>query len=425
PAGTATATTGGSTGVTVTAQGSGTISVATYGATGPLGWPPSSTNGAIDVHLTSGSTFTSVTVVDCDLNGGNVVYWFNGSTWTPVSPQTYDATAPSGQCAPNVTMTLSATSSPSLSQLTGTVFGASKDTTPPQVTLTLPTPPSGQAGYFNAKQAPVTGSVSATDPFGVTAISCTDSVSVGLTLGTFSSAGGSSRSVSIAGDGTHIISCSATDGPGNVGAAAGSSNTATVKIDTTPPVVQVTGVTSGATYTLGAVPTPGCSTTDATSGVAAQATVKVSGGTANGVGQFTATCSGALDNAGNPQAAPVSVSYTVYYSFSGFLAPVGNPPTVNTVHAGRTLPLKWSLHGVSALSSVVSLEWSTVSCSSLTGATSTVDATATGGTALRYDASADQFIDNLATQSSWAGTCQQLTLTLDDGTTHIAFFQFE
>src|SRR6202040_2922909 len=70
-------------------------------------------------------------------------------------------------------------------------------------------------------------------------------------------------------------------------------------IDKTPPVVTVTGVTNGAIYTFGSVlPTAGCNTTDALSGVATNATVSVTGGT-NGAGTFTATCAGATDIAGN------------------------------------------------------------------------------------------------------------------------------
>ncbi len=45
---------------------------------------------------------------------------------------------------------------------------AAADSTPPVVTLTLPAVPSGQAGFFNGSQVPVIGSVSATDPSGVT-----------------------------------------------------------------------------------------------------------------------------------------------------------------------------------------------------------------------------------------------------------------
>jgi hypothetical protein len=97
-----------------------------------------------------------------------------------------------------------------------------------------------------------------------------------------------------------------TDQAGNSSAA---SNIVTVQIDKTAPVVTVTGVSDGASYTVGSVPTAACSTTDALSGVATQATVSVTGGNPDGTGSFTATCSGATDLAGNSGSA--SVSYTV------------------------------------------------------------------------------------------------------------------
>ena len=88
------------------------------------------------------------------------------------------------------------------------------------------------------------------------------------------------------------------------------SNIVTVQIDKTAPVVTFTGVSAGGSYPLGSVPTAGCSTTDALSGVATQATFNVTGGDPDGTGNFAATCSGAGDNAGN-SAAPVSVTYSV------------------------------------------------------------------------------------------------------------------
>jgi uncharacterized protein YjbI with pentapeptide repeats len=91
-------------------------------------------------------------------------------------------------------------------------------------------------------------------------------------------------------------------------------------LDTTPPVVTVTGVGNGKTYVTGAVPKAGCKTTD-NGTVSDPATVKVTTTGKNGVGRFTATCSGAADLAGNRQKAPVSVTYTVVYGLHGFIAP--------------------------------------------------------------------------------------------------------
>ncbi|MEZ4734449.1 MAG: hypothetical protein R3E79_45745, partial [Caldilineaceae bacterium] len=106
------------------------------------------------------------------------------------------------------------------------------------------------------------------------------------------------------------FTCSATSAGGS------SSESVTVKRDATAPDVSVTGVSDGASYTLGSVPTAGCDTTDALSGVATQATLNVTGGNADGTGAFTATCNGATDLAGN-SAAAVSVNYSVQGTLIG------------------------------------------------------------------------------------------------------------
>jgi len=100
------------------------------------------------------------------------------------------------------------------------------------------------------------------------------------------------------------FTCSATSTGGS------NSQSITTKRDATAPVVTLTGVSAGGNYMLGSVPTAACSTTDALSGVATQATLTITGGNADGTGNFTATCSGAIDLAGN-SAAPISVSYVV------------------------------------------------------------------------------------------------------------------
>src|SRR5439155_23395317 len=47
------------------------------------------------------------------------------------------------------------------------------------------------------------------------------------------------------------------------------------------------------------------------------------------------------DWAGNVSS--ITHDYSVGYNFNGFLAPVDNPPTVNTGKARKTYPLKWQL----------------------------------------------------------------------------------
>lgn len=111
------------------------------------------------------------------------------------------------------------------------------------------------------------------------------------------------------------ITATCADLAGNLG-----SSSFRVRVDTAPPAVAVTGVRAGRKYVIGSVPAASCRTTDQISGVAVPATLTVTRGR-NGVGRFTATCSGAVDNAGNAQVTPVSVSYTVVYGFSGYITP--------------------------------------------------------------------------------------------------------
>ena len=151
-------------------------------------------------------------------------------------------------------------------------------------------------------------------------------------------------------DGTGLTrSGSCTDNAGNVG----NGVSAAFKFDDTDPTVTVTGVANGASYTLGSVPPAGCSTSDALSGVKTNAALQPLTGPGtmnpNGVGSFTATCSGAEDNAGN--SGSVSVTYNVIYGgFVRFLQPInntahdlGNNPDVSTFKAGSTVPVKFQI----------------------------------------------------------------------------------
>jgi hypothetical protein len=119
------------------------------------------------------------------------------------------------------------------------------------------------------------------------------------------------------GEGTAVTVCA--------GCSDMNSNTGTasyqVKVDTTPLAVSVTGVASARRYILGAVPKPGCVTTDNLSGVATPASVHITTTGSHGVGLFKATCSGATDVAGYRRADPVTVSFTVVDGFGGFSAP--------------------------------------------------------------------------------------------------------
>jgi hypothetical protein len=116
PGGTVAASTGGTTGIAATAQGAGTIAVAQYNANPGGATNLAYANAYMDVNLSPGSTFTQVEVAFCGANSGTQVYWWNGSAWNLASPQRYDAGA---GC---VIVTVNATTTPSLTDLTGTYF---------------------------------------------------------------------------------------------------------------------------------------------------------------------------------------------------------------------------------------------------------------------------------------------------------------
>jgi len=113
--GSATAT---ASGITASGTGVGTLVVARYSANpgGATGFS-NNTGAYTDVYIAPGSAFTSLTIVNCALNGGNTAYWWNGSLWQAASNQSFDGAT---GCA---TITVNASTSPSLSDLTGTPFG--------------------------------------------------------------------------------------------------------------------------------------------------------------------------------------------------------------------------------------------------------------------------------------------------------------
>jgi len=112
--------------------GSGTVAVAIYAAN-PGGTPSfAASGGYFDAYVAPGSAFSSVRIVDCALQGGSQAYWYNAATasWIAASTQSYD---PATQCT---TITVNASSTPSLMQLGGTPFGIAN--VPPVVAVPGP-----------------------------------------------------------------------------------------------------------------------------------------------------------------------------------------------------------------------------------------------------------------------------------------------
>lgn len=212
-------------GITATGTGGGTLTVATYSAN-PGGTPTFSAPGAyFDVKTALGSTYTGVTVKDCSLGGGNTAFWWNGLAWQEVSGQSYDA---STHCA---TFTVTATSSPSLAQLTGTPFAVG---TEPTVALSLIPTPNG-AGWNNSTvTAALTG--------GGGTQSITYSGSGAQTIGS-TTATGASATATVTSEGVTTLSAYATDANGFTGPVA----TQVVHLDLAAPATTA----STGTYTFG------------------------------------------------------------------------------------------------------------------------------------------------------------------------------
>jgi hypothetical protein len=209
--------------------------------------------------------------------------------------------------------------------------------------------------------------------------------------------------------------------------AAGAASSPALKIDESAPhdVSFSGGPADNGTYYYGSVPSaPTCTATDDVSGLAGCAVTGDADPTAIGTHHWTAT---ATDNAGNQ--ATASLTYQVLaWTDGGFFAPVNMGGTLNTVKAGSTVPLKFTVFaGPTELTSttvVKSFAARQVSCATLDAASDPVEVTSTGGTSLRYDTTAHQFVQNWKTPSS-AGACYVVTMTTQDGSQLAANFRLK
>ncbi len=115
------------------------------------------------------------------------------------------------------------------------------------------------------------------------------------------------------------------------------------------------------------------------------------------------------------------------YDFDGFFAPVNNPPTLNSVKAGRAIPVKFSLGGDQGLDILADgyPKAQQISCDD-DAVTDGVEETVTAGhSSLSYDAATDTYSYVWKTDKAWSNTCQQLVVKLSDGSIHRANFEFK
>ena len=213
------------------------------------------------------------------------------------------------------------------------------------------------------------------------------------------------------------ITCGAADAAGN-----SDSKSVTINRDATAPVLALTGGPAhGATYLYGDVPSIStCVATDVVSQLAGACTVTNDGVL---VGSHTQVAT-ASDRAGN--VATDTRRYTVAaWRLDGFYKPVTMGATVvNTVKAGSTVPLKFNVFkGTTAMTSGIGAVFTAtkVGCDG-SDVQDPVDFVTTGGTSLRYDATAGQWIQNWATPSGGRGSCYRVTVTTADGSKAFADF---
>ena len=160
---------------------------------------------------------------------------------------------------------------------------------------------------------------------------------------------------------------------------------------------------------------------DNCSGAVTIVSTPASGSTFN-VGTTTVNVT-ATDAAGNQTMGTFTVR--VLYNFTGFFSPVDNLPTFNVVNAGKGVPVKFSLSGNKGLN-IFAADYPQVVVINCDGSNeSVVDETVNAGqSSLSYDSATDTYNYVWKTQNSWAGTCRQLIVKLNDGTEHRANFRF-
>ncbi|MEI2785749.1 MAG: PxKF domain-containing protein [Candidatus Nanopelagicales bacterium] len=197
------------------------------------------------------------------------------------------------------------------------------------------------------------------------------------------------------------------------------------KIDRTKPSVDVAGVEDGKTYTLGGG-TDGFlrEATDHLSGVDGECDGTVTGGTANGVGDFVYAAK-ATDKAGNVRL--VSVAYRVVYRFDGFQQPINDPVLVpgaarSVFKSGSTVPVKFQVKRADGTlvepgdcaGMVDAGEGGSPTGASVNEAVWSEPATS--GT--QFEKTGDQWHYNWKTKGVAAGYTYRIGVRLDDGTKH-------
>jgi hypothetical protein len=108
-----------------------------------------------------------------------------------------------------------------------------------------------------------------------------------------------------------------------------------------------------------------------------------------------------------------------------FFSPIANPPTFNTVNAGSSVPIKFSLGAFRGLSIFAQGFPATQPMTCAGVVTDPIgQIVPPGSSTLTYNPSLNQYQLNWKTEARWRNTCRQLTVRLKDGVNRVAWFRF-
>ncbi|WP_333659719.1 ExeM/NucH family extracellular endonuclease [Meiothermus cerbereus] len=121
---------------------------------------------------------------------------------------------------------------------------------------------------------------------------------------------------------------------------------------------------------------------------------------------------------------PVVVGLSLTAPGAWFFGPVAPFPAFNTVNAGQSIPLIFSLGGNKGLNIFAPgyPRWQVVPCGSSAAVNGTNPTSSNGG--LSYDPLQDRYTYPWKTEKSWAGSCRQVVVRYIDGITYRANFNF-
>lgn len=275
-------------------------------------------------------------------------------------------------------------------------------------TLIIQTPQPNTNGWNNTD---VTINLNATDNNGGSGVK---EIHYSVNGGTDNIVSGNSTSFIVSTEGTNTINYWSVDNAGNIE----QTNTYSLKIDKTNPIITINSPIDGLTYILNQPVVANWSAIDSLSGLDYATGTVASGQNINTstVGPHSFTVS-ATDNAGNT--ATKTVNYYVHYNFGGFLAPVSNNGKV--FKTGGTIPVKFQLtdfNGNYVTNAVVNLYVAKITNDIIgTDEATTSTSNADTGNQFRYDSENNQYIFNLSTSTSPLGEAgtYQIKASLDDG----------